>query len=168
MPSAVTFSLFFLSLSPTPATAFLELNECRDAPVTTYRRGVHSVGPFVSTSDRLALRTVLALLPFVIDMCATPSSCACLLCEGRASCEGRAGITFLIKKPPLTMFVFEKNNHAPGACAGAVRCESYCSGYRNVTSCTVTGGKHSWWGSPLCPIMLGGAGCTDIDSTRQM
>ena len=55
----------------------------------------------------------------------------------------------------------------PGYEFGAVKCETRCGGEANTTFCTVAGGKHSWWGSPLCPIFFGGEGCFDIDSTRQ-
>lgn len=55
----------------------------------------------------------------------------------------------------------------PGYEFGAVKCETRCGGEANTTFCTVAGGKHSWWGSPLCPIFFGGEGCFDIDSTGQ-
>ena len=51
---------------------------------------------------------------------------------------------------------------------GAVKCETRCGGALNTTFCTVAGGAHSWFGSPLCPIFFGGEGCFDIDSTRQV
>jgi polyhydroxybutyrate depolymerase len=53
---------------------------------------------------------------------------------------------------------------------GAATCASYCPApLANVTLCSVEGGGHEWFGSPLCGIVSGNAaGCQDLQSTRQV
>lgn len=53
---------------------------------------------------------------------------------------------------------------------GNATCFSYCPlPLPNVTLCSITGGGHDWFGSPLCEIVGGREiGCSDIDSTREI
>ena len=53
---------------------------------------------------------------------------------------------------------------------GNATCFSYCpQPLPNVTLCSIAGGGHDWFGSPLCEIVGGREiGCTDIDSTREI
>ena len=52
---------------------------------------------------------------------------------------------------------------------GAATCVSYCPApLPNVTLCSIEGGGHDWFGSPLCGIVSGNfVGCGDLDSTRE-
>ena len=53
---------------------------------------------------------------------------------------------------------------------GNATCLSYCPlPLPNVTLCSIAGGGHDWFGSPLCEIVGGREiGCSDIDSTREI
>lgn len=53
---------------------------------------------------------------------------------------------------------------------GNATCLSYCPlPLPNVTLCSIAGGGHDWFGSPLCEVVGGREiGCSDLDSTREI
>ena len=70
------------------------------------------------------------------------------------------GLNRCENEPPDGVVTYQRNT---------TTCRSFCGlSLPNVTLCSVEGGGHDWFGSPVCELVGGRpVGCEDIDSTGQ-
>ena len=70
------------------------------------------------------------------------------------------GLNRCENEPPDGVVTYQRNT---------TTCRSFCGlSLPNVTLCSVEGGGHDWFGSPVCELVGGRpVGCADIDSTGQ-